>query len=313
MNEFGAINIDTKLVRYTTERLVEMSNGCICCTLREDLLTELRALSELDLDYILLVESVGIREPLAIAQTFYMEDLPERVRLDSIITVVDAEAFWSQWERKDVVEDEEGHPVEQPLAPLLADQLEFTSIVLLNKADRVSPEELDRLESFVRALNPYARIYRTVRGQIDPDKLLHTGLYDYERGMAHPAWEEGLNKPSSEVEEYGFQSFVFRSETPLDPEAFERFLEDWPPKVVRAKGWVVFAEGVPMALSQASQQLILEPLLPHLSPEELASLPPEAAERYRHDLEALRGMPTELVFIGQAKDWGKIRPRSRPA
>ena len=175
VNEFGEVNIDSKLVRHTTEKMVEMSNGCICCTLREDLLTELRELSEMDLDYIL-IESTGIGEPLPIAQTFHMEDLPERVRLDGIITVIDAEAFWDDWNRKDWVEDEEGNPVEQPLASLLADQLEFTSIVLINKADRVDEAALLKLESFVHELNPYAQIYRTVKGQIEPEKLLNTGL-----------------------------------------------------------------------------------------------------------------------------------------
>ncbi|MGL5881626.1 MAG: CobW family GTP-binding protein, partial [Synechococcus elongatus] len=132
VNEFGQVNVDAALVRHTSEKMVEMSNGCICCTLREDLLHELRALSELDLDYIL-IESTGIGEPLPIAQTFHMEDLPQRAQLDSIITVVDAKNFWETWNH--VEQREDADPMQAPLAPLLADQLEFTSIALLNKAD----------------------------------------------------------------------------------------------------------------------------------------------------------------------------------
>lgn len=298
VNEFGEVNVDARLVRHTTERMVEMSNGCICCTLREDLLLELRELSQMDLDYIL-IESTGIGEPLPIAQTFHMEDLPSRVRLDAIITVVDSEAFWDDWNRKDTVEDEEGNPVEQPLAPLLADQLEFTSIVLLNKADRVDEVALLQLESFIHELNPYARIYRTVRGQIEPEKLLHTGLYNYQLGLAHPDWEAEWNKPSSEVEEYGFESFVYRSEVGFDAHAFEKFLHNWPKNIVRAKGWVKFVNHVPVTLSQAGKQIVLEPRMEPLQQHELAALPPEEQTHYQQLLAALNQEPTEIVFIGR--------------
>lgn len=298
VNEFGEVNVDARLVRHTTERMVELSNGCICCTLREDLLDELRALSQMNLDYIL-IESTGIGEPLPIAQTFHMEDLPSRVRLDAIITVVDAEAFWDDWNRKDTVEDREGNPIEQPLAPLLADQLEFTSIVLLNKADRVNEASLLKLESFIHELNPYAQIYRTVRCQIEPEKLMHTGLYNYELGLAHPDWEIEWNKPSSEVEEYGFESFVYRSEVGFDVHAFEQFLHNWPRNIVRAKGWVKFSNHVPVTLSQAGRQIVLEPRMEPLQQHQLEALPPEEQTRYHQMLEALNQEPTEIVFIGQ--------------
>ncbi|WP_337868406.1 GTP-binding protein [Meiothermus sp.] len=298
VNEFGEVNVDARLVRHTTERMIEMSNGCICCTLREDLLLELRELSEMELDYIL-IESTGIGEPLPIAQSFHMEDLPGRVRLDAIITVVDAEAFWDDWNRKDTVEDEEGNPVEQPLAPLLADQLEFTSIVLLNKADRVDEATLNQLEGFIHELNPYAQIYRTVRGQIEPEKLMHTGLYNYELGLAHPDWEIEWNRPSSEVEEYGFESFVYRSEVGFDAQAFEQFLHNWPKNIVRAKGWVKFSNHVPATLSQAGRQIVLEPRIELLRQHELEALPPEEQARYHQMLEALNQEPTEIVFIGR--------------
>ncbi len=224
VNEFGEINIDARLVRHTTERMVEMSNGCICCTLREDLLTELRALSQTPgLEYIL-IEATGIAEPMPIAQTFYMGGLEETVRLDSIITVVDAANFWQTYQSEGERLDSDGNPSLEPLAPLLAEQLEFTNIVIINKTDLADPDDVDNLEAFIRHLNPEARLYCAVHGQIDPAWLIDTHLYDYERGAEAENWELEWNKPSSEVEEYGFSSFAFRSETPLRWEAFDRFL-----------------------------------------------------------------------------------------
>jgi G3E family GTPase len=297
VNEFGEINVDSKLVRHTTEKTIEMSNGCICCTLREDLLQELRELSQLDLDYIL-IESTGIGEPMPIAQTFHMEDLPEKVRLNSIITVVDAEAFWDDWNRKDWVEDALGNPVEQPLAALLSDQLEFTSVVLINKSDRVSEEDLEHLEGFIHEMNPYAQIHRTTQAQIDP-QLLSQPLYNYEEGTAHPDWESEWNKPSSEVEEYGFQSFVYHNPKGFDYQAFEGFLQAWPKNILRAKGWVKFLNHPPITLSQAGKQIVLEPRLEYLEPHQLASLSPQERENYFAVLDNLNQEPTEMVFIGQ--------------
>ncbi|MBI5813362.1 MAG: GTP-binding protein [Meiothermus silvanus] len=296
VNEFGQVNVDAALVRHTSEKMVEMSNGCICCTLREDLLHELRALSELDLDYIL-IESTGIGEPLPIAQTFHMEDLPQRVQLDSIITVVDAKNFWETWNH--VEQKEDADPMQAPLAPLLADQLEFTSIVLLNKADTVDEEALDRLESFVRELNPYVQVYRTVGGQIEPEKLMSTGLYNYQEGLAHPDWEAEWHKQGSEAEEYGFQSFVYRSDRGFDSQAFERFLHNWPKGVIRAKGWVKFVDQAPVAFSQASKQIVLEPRIELLPEHELQALPQEEQAHYWAMLDAIQQEPTEMVFIGQ--------------
>lgn len=162
VNDYAALNIDARLVRQTTDRLVEMSNGCICCTLREDLVDELGALAQMpDLDYIL-IESTGIGEPMPIAQSFYMGDLPERLRLDTIVTVVDAAAFWTHYNRHELIEDAEGQRVEASLAPLLVDQIEFSNVIVLNKCDLAEPAALADLEAYVRQLNPLARIERTV-------------------------------------------------------------------------------------------------------------------------------------------------------
>jgi len=283
VNEFGEINIDSKFVCHTTEKVIQMSNGCICCTLREDLLTELTALSQTPgLEYIL-IESTGIGEPMPIAQTFYMGNLEEVVRLDSIITVVDAVNFWSIYNSEGERLDTDGQVVTEPLAPLLVDQLEFTNIVLINKTDLAEPDDVTNLEAFVRQLNPDAHIYHTVHGQVDPFLLINTGLYDYERGAEAQNWDLEWNQPSSEVDEYGFGSFAFRSETPLDWRSFEVFLNS--PvydRVMRSKGIVFFADHSPVILSQAGglcEIEVLEPLEGSAVHEEIET--------------------TELVFIGQ--------------
>jgi len=288
VNDLAEVNVDARLVVRTAERVVEFSNGCICCTLREDLLQELERLAREEAPDHILVESTGIGEPLPIAQTFYMGTLPEKVRLDAIVTVVDASAFFRQWEEVGVVEDPEGNPVEEPLAPLLAAQVEFSNILVLNKTDLVAEAEVDRLEAFLRALNPKARVLRSVRGEVDPALLLGTGLYDYETGMEHPDWAKEWEAPTKETEEYGFQSFVYRRERPFRFQDFWGFLESWPPYVLRAKGFVRFADRPSGLLSFAGKSLVLEMLAPQEENPLYLPLPePEAEE------------PTEIVFIGQ--------------
>lgn len=286
VNEFGEVNVDAKLVRHTTERLIELTNGCICCTLRGDLLEELRDLSQQPLDYIL-IESTGIGEPLPIAQTFHMEDLPERVRLDSILTVVDATSFWDLYhaEGEVEVEAETGVTRVQPLAPLLIDQVEFSNILLLNKADVASAEDLNTLTAFLQQVNPEARIFQTVRGAIEAKKLINTGLYDYAKATEAEDWEAEWDKPTSEVEEYGFGSFVYRAERPLRWQPFVQFMNtNWPSVSLRAKGFVAFSDHAPIIVQQAGMLIEVE---------ELA-----AAEGATTDAD----LSTELVFIGRGLD-----------
>ena len=273
VNDFGAVNVDASLVRHATESLVTMQNGCICCT-------------------------TGIGEPLPIAQTFYMADLPDKIRLDAVISVVDGEAFWSTWEAVGEAEDEFGNTIEEPLAPLLVDQLEFANIIVLNKADRLAPAELDDLENFVRKLNPSAQIYRADHGVIAAEKLIGTGLYRYEEAPLNPKWDSEWQKPSSEVEEYGFQSFVFQSGRPFDYGRFWGFLEAWPEGILRAKGTVKFQGQPPANISQAGMGLYLEPLLEPVDPLVLA-LPREIQQDYQEALESCADIKTEIVFIGQ--------------
>jgi len=294
VNDFAELNIDSRLVRRADERLVEMSNGCICCTLRQDLVDELRALSDTpDLDYIL-IESTGIGEPLPIAQAFFMEDIPDRVRLDSIITVVDAVSFWNDFGRSDMIEDEDGNLVDSPLAPLLVDQLEFTNVVLLNKADAVSSDDLDRLQAFVQQLNPLAQVHRTEFGKLDPAQLIDTKLFDYTSALEEEGWEDEWVKDGSEAEEYGFHTFVYQQTELLRWEPFLALFEEWPDEVLRAKGFVAFADHVPVILSLAGGSLELQGLLGL----------EEAEIEDDVDLEV-----TEIVFIGRGMDTGELGRR----
>lgn len=281
VNDFAELNIDARLVRRADARLIELSNGCICCTLRDDLLRELRELAALpDLDYVL-IEATGLAEPLPIAQTFYMADLPALVRLDAIITVVDGAAFWRDFARTDRIEDTEGNPVEAPLAPLLVEQIEFSNIVVLNKAEVAAPGALDELEGFVRKLNPEAQLHRASFGRLDPALLLDTGRYDYTLGAGREDWEAEWSEKGGEAEEYGFGSFVYRRAAPLDRDRFLALFDDWPDEIVRAKGFVNFAEP-PLTIVSVVRDTV-----------DLAELPPAELG----DSEDLGG--TELVFIGR--------------
>jgi G3E family GTPase len=291
VNELGAINIDSKLVLHATEKIIQLSNGCICCTLREDLLAELKTLSQTpDLEYIL-IESTGIGDPMPIAQTFYMGSLENSVRLDSIITVVDAVNFWKTYNSEGECLATDGQTVIEPLAPLLVNQLEFTNIVLVNKIDLADHDDVDNLDAFIRQLNPDTRIFHTIRGQVDPSNLINTGLYDYEQGAEAQNWELEWNSPSSEVDEFGFSNFAFRSEALLYWEKFDKFLTspDYN-QVIRSKGIAFFADHSPVIVSQAGGICELEELEPALIDN-------------RTDEEEVA---TELVFIGQGLPKAKI-------
>jgi G3E family GTPase len=297
VNEFGEANIDSALVRHTTEHMVEMSNGCICCTLREDLLNELTQLSATPgLEYII-IESTGLGEPLPIAQVFYMENMRDLVVLDSIITVVDAVNFWDQYRGEGTGEDENGQPTQMPFAPLLLDQIEFTNVVLLNKSDAVEADRLLALEGLLHTLNPSARVHRTVRGAIDPSLLIGTGLFEYSDGPVHEKWDTEWNKTGSESEEYGFSSFVYRRSQPFHYDQFVRFIEEsWPQEVVRSKGFVKFSDSAPVVFQQAGYSITVEKLAesePLDGEETDISFEDEA-----DDGVAIEDMNTELVFIG---------------
>ena len=236
VNDMSEINIDADLVRSgdaalsrTEEKLVELSNGCICCTLRADLIEEVRKIvRERKFDY-LLIESTGIGEPMPIAASFAVEDedgrtLSDDTRVDTMATVVDACSFLSQYESDEQLPQvDPGADVEddRSVVDLLVDQVEFANVIILNKIDLVALEDLERLEGILRALNPAAKIIRSTFGRVDLKELLHTKRFDFEAAAASPGWARELaGEHIPETEEYGISSFVYRAERPFHPQRF---------------------------------------------------------------------------------------------
>ncbi|WP_169974948.1 zinc metallochaperone GTPase ZigA [Tautonia rosea] len=251
VNDMSEINIDARLVRdgaslsRVEERLVEMTNGCICCTLREDLLIEVARLArEGRFDY-LLIESTGISEPMPVAETFTFEDdqgqsLSEITRLDTMATVVDAGAFLPEIERSDDLLDRGlaiGDHDDRTIADLLLDQVEFSDVIILNKTDRVSETDLARVDALLRRLNPSASIVPTQFGRVPLDAILDTGRFDFHRAAEAPGWLAELRgEHTPETEEYGIRSFVYRSRRPFHPLRFHAWISSDHPGLLRAKG-----------------------------------------------------------------------------
>jgi G3E family GTPase len=253
VNDMSEVNIDAELVRgggaalhRTEEKLIEMTNGCICCTLREDLLIEIQKLAkEGRFDY-LLVESTGISEPLPVAETFGFEDehgasLSDIARLDTMVTVVDAYNFTRDFaaaedlaERGLAASEEDDRGV----VDLLIDQVEFCDVIVLNKSDLISPAELGLLEAKLKRLNPRAKIVRSTFSKVPLDTIMGTGLFDFEQAKEAPGWmAEMRGDHVPETEEYGLGSFVFRARKPFHPARFYALMhEEWP-GVIRSKGF----------------------------------------------------------------------------
>ncbi len=332
VNDMSEVNIDAALVERggaelsrTEEKLVEMSNGCICCTLRDDLLAEVsRMAQEGRFDY-LLIESTGISEPIPIAQTFTFEDtegvsLGEIARLDTMVTVVDAASFLRDYgaaqrlaERGESLGDDDRRTV----TDLLIDQVEFANVIVLNKLDLVTAREAARVEAILNALNPGARIVTAVRSEVSLDRIVDTDLFDYDEAAASAGWIrelEGEHVP--ETEEYGIASFTYRSSSPFDAERLCAFFQDksnWR-GVLRSKGffWVAAAHATAYEWAQAGGVAHVNPLgrwwaavpredWPHPEGER-----PDEAEGWH---EAFGDRVQQLVFIGQDMDEEAIRSR----
>ncbi len=255
VNDMSEVNIDAALVEKggadlsrTEEKLVEMSNGCICCTLREDLLEQVRELAaEGKFDY-LLIESTGISEPLPVATTFDFRDedgnsLSDVSRLDTMVTVVDAANLIKNYSSTDFLKDQGeslGEDDERTLVDLLVEQIEFANVIILNKIDLISKEQLDTVKAIIRGLNARAGIIETTLGQVDLDQVMDTGLFNLEEAQEHPLWAQELYNFKDhvpETEEYGIVSFVYRAREPFDPAKIHAFFNQEWPGVVRAKGF----------------------------------------------------------------------------
>lgn len=253
VNDMSEVNVDAALVRdggaalsRTEEKLVEMTNGCICCTLREDLLVEVAALAKAGRFDYLVIESTGIGEPLPVAETFTFEDdegrsLSKIARLDTLVTVVDARNFLDDYASDDLLGDRGeslGAEDTRTVATLLVDQIEFCDVIVVNKADLVNPAELSRLLSILHTLNPRARLEVAQHGRVDLASVLDTGLFDFEQAAQAPGWlKEMRGEHVPETEEYGIASFVYRARRPFHPARFWDWMHTEWPGVIRAKGW----------------------------------------------------------------------------
>ncbi|WP_020408703.1 zinc metallochaperone GTPase ZigA [Hahella ganghwensis] len=254
VNDMSEVNIDANTIKNdvelnrSEEKLVEMSNGCICCTLREDLLVEVRRLSEENRFDYLVVESTGISEPLPVAETFTFADeqgvsLSDIARLDTMVTIVDAVNFLQDYdEARSLQETGEslGDEDERSVADLLVDQVEFSDVILVSKTDLVEATELERLQAILRSLNTEADIIPITRGQIDLQKVLGTQRFSFERAQQAPGWlKEIRGEHVPETEEYGISSFVYQSRRPFHPQKFFDFLHEQLPqgRLIRSKGY----------------------------------------------------------------------------
>jgi G3E family GTPase len=261
VNDMSDVNIDASLVSKTAEnagaalsrteeKMVEMSNGCICCTLREDLLLEVRKLAaEGRFDY-LLIESTGIGEPMPVAATFDFEDengdsLNDVAKIDTMVTVVDALNLLRDYSSKDLLAqrgETAGEEDNRSLATLLMEQIEFADVVVVNKIDLVDLKQRGEVAAVIKALNPVAEIVYADHGSVPLNKILGTGKFDLERASAMPGWAHELEgRHTPETEAYSITSFVLRSVNPLHPKRFSEFMEASFPGLLRAKGYVWLA------------------------------------------------------------------------
>ena len=326
VNDMSEVNIDASLVRggqaalsRTEEKLVEMTNGCICCTLREDLLEEVAKLAnDGRFDY-LLVESTGISEPMPVAETFTFADetgqsLSDLAQLDTMVTVVDAANFLRDFESSDDLVDRKmglSDEDERNVVDLLTDQVEFANVILLNKCDQINDDDKHRLLGILRNLNPKARLIETVRGRVDMGQIVGTGLFSIDEAGAQPGWLEvprGEEQP--ETDEYGISSFVYRARRPFHAERLWARLdleEGILAGVVRSKGflWIASRHDYAYSWSQAGVSVQLDPAgfwwsaapeeeWPEDTPENAEML----AEIHREFQEPYGDRRQEIVFIG---------------
>ncbi len=256
VNDMSEVNIDAQLVKNggaelsrQEEKLVEMSNGCICCTLREDLLVEITRLAQENRFDYLLIETTGISEPLPVAETFTFADdegvsLSDVAQLDTMVTVVDGYNFLKDYGSEELLSqrgESLGEEDDRTVVDLLVEQIEFCDVLLLNKTDLMNADEVARLEALLKTLNPRAKINHTSFGKVALDQVMDTGLFDFEQAEEAPGWLQELRgEHIPETEEYGISSFVYHSRKPFHPERlWQWFNTEWP-GVIRSKGryWI---------------------------------------------------------------------------
>ena len=331
VNDMSEVNIDADLVRdggnlsRTDETLVEMTNGCICCTLRDDLLQEVRRLAAEDRFDYLLIESTGISEPLPVAATFDFRDeagrsLGDVARLDTMVTVVDAVNLLKDYASSDFLEDRGeslGDGDNRALVDLLVDQIEFADVVILNKIDSATEAQLDAARKIIRALNPDADLIETAMSKVALERVLDTGRFNHEKAQQHPLWFKelfGFADHRPETQEYGIGSFVYRARRPFHPERFHRFVNsDWP-GVIRAKGhfWLATRPDWVGELSQAGALVRTEAMGFWWAAIPASRWPEDTPWRQSiaRNWDPVYGdRRQEIVFIGSAMNEAEIRRR----
>jgi len=333
VNDMSEVNVDADLVKNentlsrTEEKLVEMSNGCICCTLREDLMVEVERLAkEQRFDY-LLIESTGISEPVPVAQTFSFIDEENGIDLsqfsyvDTMVTVVDTYNFFKDFGSPERLIDRDLTNIDgddRTIVNLLTDQIEFANVIVLNKVDLVSNETLGVLKSAIHKLNPSAKIIESEYSKVAPNQILNTNLFNFEEAEQSAGWIEELNKEAHtpETEEYGIGSFVYRSLKPFDPNRFFEFIQnDFPSTVIRSKGmfWLASRPDQALIWGQAGGSLKTDSAgvwWSSMTFEDRIRYAPfvENQELIESDWDKLFGdRKTEIVFIGQDMNEAKIR------
>ena len=327
VNDMSEINVDSRLVAQgatlsrVDEQLVEMSNGCICCTLRDDLLKEVRQLAEQNRFDYLLIESTGISEPMPVAATFSFVDdsgatLSDVARLDTMVTVVDGEKFLEDYLSLDELHDRNlqlNEDDQRNIADLLIDQIEFANVLLVNKTDRMTSIEVEQLQAILKSLNPDATVIPIERGRVSPRAILATGAFNEELVAESAGWLKELQEFSHapESEEYGISSFVYRARRPFHPERLNAALDQGWENVLRAKGmmWLASKNDIIGVYSQAGNCVGVEPLRRWY-----AASPKEAWPEDEATLNALgKGWHPEfgdrlqeVVFIGAGMDQSAI-------
>ncbi|WP_151719090.1 GTP-binding protein [Gemmobacter serpentinus] len=329
VNDMSEVNIDADLVRggaelsRSEEKLVEMTNGCICCTLRDDLLAEVRRLAEAGRFDYLLIESTGIAEPLPVAATFDFRDadgasLSDVARLDTMVTVVDAVNLTADFSSHDFLSERgESLGADDPrtLVDLLTDQMEFADVIILNKVTEAGPLLLDQARKIVRALNPDALLIETDFSRVGADAIFDTGRFDFDRAHMHPMWAKelyGFADHLPETEEYGITSFVYRARKPFDPRRIHAVLNGDLPGVIRAKGhfWIATRPDWAVEFSLAGAISTVTPMggwwasVPH---ERWPGHPDALAEVMAQWQDPWGDRRQELAFIGSGMDEAAIR------
>lgn len=333
VNDMSEVNVDATLVKNentlsrTEEKLVEMSNGCICCTLREDLMIEVERLAnENRFDY-LLIESTGISEPVPVAQTFSFVDeengidLSQFSYIDTMVTVVDAFNFFDDFGSAEKLIDRDLTDIDgdhRTIVNLLTDQIEFANVIILNKTDLVTDGRLAVLKAAIKKLNPSARVIESTYSKINTKEILNTGLFDFEVAQESAGWIAELNKEehTPETEEYGISSFVYRASRPFDPERFWDYIQfKFPSTIIRSKGmfWLASRPAQALVWSQAGGSLEANSAGVWWS-----SMPYEKRRQYVAFVENQEYIESswddtygdrknEIVFIGQDMEVDKIK------